>query len=170
MVGRRGFDRPCFHSCLPTITQHTMLLMRRLAPFLSSVLLANSFAGPLQAQTSTTQSAQQLYGPRVTLDVLSDVKGVQLDAYRKELVLELEHDLSGKLNALGVQARDQQEVELVLTIESAGNLSSLRLGAGTQDTPMARATWKAVKDAKYTALPHGLNNSSLRISVHVVAS
>ena len=146
-----------------------MLLMRRLAPFLSSVLLANSFAGPLQAQISTTQSAQQLYGPRVTLDVLSDVKGVQLDAYRKELVLELEHDLSGKLNALGAQSRDQQEVELVLTIESAGNLSSLRLGAGTQDTPMAKAIWAAVRDAKYTALPHGLNEASLKISVHLAS-
>jgi len=146
-----------------------MLLMRRLAPFLSAVLLANPFAGPLQAQISTTQSAQQLHGPKVTLDVLSDVQGVQLDSYRRELVLELEHDLSEKLNAAGIRSGDQQEVEFLLTIQSAGNLSSLRLGPGTQDTPMARAAWKAVKDAKYTALPHGLNEASLKISVHLAS-
>ena len=105
----------------------------------------------------------------MTFVVLSDTKGSQLNSYFGSLSPELRQSFLSNLSAADVKSSAHQQVDLLLTIGSQGSLSALRLAPGTQDSPVARAAWAAVKDDKYAPLPNSLGNPELQLRVHFVA-
>ena len=141
--------------------------MRSLAQFLPFVLLVAPVAAT--SQVSPGQAPQVPTAPGMTFVVLSDTKGIQLNSYFESLGPELRQSFLSNLSAADVKSSDHQQVDLLLTIGSQGSLSALRLAPGTPDSPVARAAWAAVKDAKYAPLPNSLGSPDLQLRVHFVA-
>ena len=105
----------------------------------------------------------------VTFDILSDTRGAQLTSYFEGLAPELQRAFLGNVIAFGATAPIYEQVALLLTIDSRGQLSALRLTPGTQESQVARAAWAAVRDTRFAPLPARLDGSSLRLRVHIGA-
>lgn len=141
--------------------------MRRLAQFLSFALLVSPVAVTAQILSGETPQVATL--PEMSFVVLSDTKGVQLNSYFGSLGPELRQSFRSNLSAADGKASAHQQIDVLLAIDSQGNVSALSLAPGTQDSSVARAAWVAVKDAKYAPLPNGLGSSDLQLRVHFVA-
>ncbi len=141
--------------------------MKRLAQFLSFALLVAPVA--VTAQVLPAQTPQVATAPEMTFVVLSDTKGTQLNSYFGTLGPELRQSFLSNLSAADVKSSAHQQVDLLLTIDSQGGVSALRLAPGTQNSPVARAAWAAAKDAKYAPLPSGFGSPDLQLRVHFVA-
>ena len=105
----------------------------------------------------------------VTFDILSDTKGAQLDSYLGKLAPELQRTFLRNVAPVGAAALTREQVSLVLTVDSQGQLSTLRLAPGTEESPVARAAWAAVRDTKFAPLPISLDGSTLSLRVHIGA-
>lgn len=106
----------------------------------------------------------------VSFDILSDTKGTQLNSYLGTLAPELKQSFLSNLSVADAKPLAHQQVDLLVTIDSQGKVSALRLAPGTQDSPVARAAWAAVKDNKCASLPNSLGGSDLKLRVHFVAA
>lgn len=114
------------------------------------------------------EASQPSAAPQVDVEVLSDTKGTQLNSYFRTFAPELRQSFLRSLGVGDAPSVGPQEVYLLLTITPNGNLSELRLESGTQDSPITRAAWQAVKNTKYPPLPSGLGGSDLKLRMHFV--
>lgn len=144
--------------------------MNRLAQFLSFALLVPSIAASAQARPLPKQTSQVSAAPGVSFDVLSDTRGTQLNSYLGILAPELKQSFLSNLIVADAKPLAQQQVDLLVTIDTQGKVSALRLAPGTQDSPVARAAWAAVRDNKCASLPNSLEGSDLKMRLHFVAA
>lgn len=144
--------------------------MRRLAQSLSLALFITPLAAAAQVGSLPGQITQVSAHNGVTFDILSDTRGTQLNSYLGTLAPELEQSFLGYLSAADAKSLARQQVDLLLTIGSQGKVSALRLAPGTQDSPVAKAAWAAVRDTNYGSLPTTLSGSDLILRVHFVVA
>lgn len=123
--------------------------MRRPTKVLSPALLALLMSAG--AQTTTAKISRFSQTPRITFDILSDTRGVQLTPYLGSLVPELQKRFTAASDASSSSLPSEHEAAVLLTIAPDGKLSSLQLEA--QDSPTAKHAWQAAKDATYEPLP-----------------
>lgn len=150
--------------------RNTMPGMRRLAQFLSFALLVPSIAASAQVRPLPEQTSPVSAAPRVTFNILSDTKGTQLNSYLGNLAPKLRQSFLSHLSAADAKQLAHQQVDLLITIGSQGDVSALRLTPGTQDSPASRAAWAAAKDTKWAPLPSSLGGSSPQMRMHFVAA
>lgn len=144
--------------------------MRRLAQSLSLALFITPLAAAAQVGSLPGQITQVSAQNGVTFDILSDTRGTQLNSYLGTLAPELQQSFLGHLSAADAKSLARQQVDLLLTIGSQGKVSALRLAPGTQDSPVAKAAWAAVRDTNYGTLPTTLSGSDLILRVHFVVA
>lgn len=144
--------------------------MRRLAQSLSLALFITPLAAAAQIGSLPGQITQVSAQNGVTFDILSDTRGTQLNSYLGTLAPELQQSFLGHLSAADAKSLARQQVDLLLTIGSQGKVSALRLAPGTQDSPVAKAAWAAVRDTNYGMLPTTLSGSDLILRVHFVVA
>jgi len=145
--------------------------MRRRAQSLTFALLASSVAMSVCAQTPAKQTARQSADPHVNFDVLSDIRGVQLNSYFGALAPELKQGFLNRVSATGIETlAPHSEVDLLLTIAADGKITALRMETGTQDSLTAKAAWEATIDSTYAPLPAALTGSPLELRVRFVVS
>lgn len=119
-----------------------------------------------QVRPDLARASQPSAAPQVAVETLSDTKGTQLNSYFRTFGPELRQSFSRSLGVGDANSVGPQEANLLLTITPNGNLSELRLESGTQDSPITRAAWEAVKNTKYPPLPSGLGGSDLKLRMH----
>jgi len=127
--------------------------MRRLAQFLCFALLVPSIAVNAQVRLLPEQTSPVAVAPGITFDILNDTKETQLNSYLGTLAPKLRHSFLSHLSAADAKQLAHQQVDLLITIGSQGDVPVLRLAPGTQDSPAARAAWAAAKDTKWAPLP-----------------
>ena len=115
-------------------------------------------------------SMNQPVPPGVTFDILNDTKGTQLNSYIGSLAPELQQSFISNMTVFGAEAPTHEQVSLLLTVDSEGRLSALRLSPGTRETAVAKAAWAAVRDTKFAPLPIILAGSVLSLRVHIGAA
>jgi hypothetical protein len=107
---------------------------------------------------------------KIGTEVLSDTGGVQLGAYFAKVLPAVKARCAALLGAPGVvPSSDGQEVNLLLTITSSGQLAELRLEGGGAGSSLAKSAWEAARDASYAPLPTGLAGSQLKLRLHFAA-
>ena len=144
--------------------------MRRPAQFLFLATLVSPIAALAQVPVPSEQTSQVATAPGVTFVILNDTKGTQLNLYLGNAARELQQSFLSNLSAADAKSFDHQQVDLLLTIDSQGNVSALRLAPGTQHSPVARAAWAAIKEAQFASLPNSLGSSDLQLRVHFIAA
>ena len=98
-------------------------------------------------------------------ETLSDTKGTQLNEYLGTLARELQKHLEQAESSNVSQSPSAMPVDLVLTINSQGTLTALRLESIS--SAASKAMWQVARDLTYAPLPNGLGGSDLKLRVHV---
>ena len=144
--------------------------MRRIVQFLCSALLVAPVVLTAQVVSVPGQTSQVAPAPGLSFTILSDTKGVEFNSYLRTLAPELQQSFLSNLSAADVKLSAHQQVDLLLTIDSQGSLSALRLASGTQDSPVARAAWAAAKNVRYASPPNSLGVLDLQLRVRFLAA
>ena len=139
--------------------------MRKLAKLGTVLVLTVASEAGAQLAAPLKQPSQPATSSHVSFETLSDTKGTQLNAYLGTLARELQEHLRLVESSNVSQSPSAMPVDLVLTINSQGTLTALRLESVRSTA--SKAAWQAARDLTYPPLPNGLGGSDLKLRVQV---
>jgi TonB family protein len=125
-------------------------------------------------KTTYAQATAQALSPqpsdmKLSVDLLSDTNGANLDPYMKELVSGLRKHWLPLANEAANQPLLKGEATLIdLTIGPDGRLSAMLLESSSHNTALDKAAWKTATAMTYLPLPAGMKDANLKLRVHFV--
>ena len=150
--------------------RHIIDDMRRLPKSLLFAILASSAAATAQVvQPVATQVSASSISPKISIEALSDTRGIRLNSYLGNLSQELHEAIPSHQSDADSHSGPAEPSDFLLAIDAQGTLKELRLESEKSAAPMSRAAWTALKDVKYSPLPTGLNDVGLKLRVHIEA-
>jgi TonB family protein len=145
--------------------------MKKLFRLLSLALLTLCLIKPTFAQATAHALSPQPSNMKLSLDLLSDTNGANLDPYIKDLVSNLrKHWLPLASEAANQPLLEQEETLIDLTIGPDGRLSAMWLENSTHNTALDKAAWNTAKAMTYLPPPAGIKDANLKLRVHFVVN
>ena len=121
------------------------------------------------AQTSTFPAPVQ--GANLSLEVLSDTGGANMNPYFEHLTKDLRQHWMPLLTAAEQEHPVKQaETVIDLTILPDGDLAAMRLASSTQNDALNKAAWSALAQQALPTPPAGLKASQLKLRIHFLVN
>jgi TonB family protein len=141
--------------------------MKRLLCFLSITLLASCLITPAHAQATAHELLPNSSDLNVSVDMLSDTAGINIDAYMRTLISDLKKNWMPLVTEEANQPlKSQQETLITLSIAPDGHIAALRMEDSTHDVALDKAAWNATKATTYSPLPAEMKAPNLKLRVH----
>jgi TonB family protein len=140
--------------------------MKKLLPFLSIILLAPCWIKPACAQPSAPAGPPQSPGLNLSMELLTDTDGANVDPYVKNLMSDLKKHWLPLASAANQPPLKQQETAIDITIGPGGHIQAMQLEDSTHNTALDKAAWSAAKETTYLPPPAGIKDQTLKLRVH----
>jgi len=145
--------------------------MKKSLRFLAIFVLAPCLMTPTFAQTTSSLSDPQPSNFKVSVELLSDPSGTNIDSYMSGLISEVKkHWVSLVAESTDRQLTKQEESVIRFTIAPDGHISAMQLESTTHDTVLDKTAWNATKGTSYSPLPMGMKDANLQIRIHFIVN
>jgi TonB family protein len=145
--------------------------MKKLLSSLLLTVLTPCLMAPAYAQLIAPANVPQPSGMTLSLELLSDTNGANIDPYVKSLISDLtKHWLPLAKEAVSERTKRPEETLIGFTIAPDGQILAMQLEDSTHDTALDKAAWKATTGTAYSPLPRELKDSNLKLRVHFVVN
>jgi TonB family protein len=143
--------------------------MKKLLRFLSISLLAPCLITAAYAQATARALPPHPSDMKLSVELLSDTNGANIDSYMKNLISDLrKHWVPLVTEAAKQPLLKQQETLISFTIGSDGHIVAMQLEDSTHDSGLDKAAWNATITTSYLPPPTGMKGSNLKLRVRFV--
>jgi TonB family protein len=145
--------------------------MKKLLRFLSITLVTPCLIALAYAQATTPANLPQPSGSTVSVELLGDSGGVNIDPYMKNLISELKkHWLPLIAEAANQPLVKPEETLIGFTIAPDGRILAMQLENSIHNIALDKAAWNATKGTSYLPPPTGMKDPDLKLRVHFVVN
>ena len=136
-------------------------------PFLAVILFASCLITAAHAQATAQKAVVQPPVLKLSVDMLSDTGGVNVNSYMKDMISDLRKQwLRLTADTANQPLTKKEETTITFGIAPDGTVSSMALNGSTHNVALDKTAWSAVQATSYLPPPTG----SFKVRVHFVVN